>query len=287
MLRYSTLRKLLEPVAISLSDQQIATGISLCASTLFSKVRCTVNVYHYDVICNLVLISILSHLAGTLGLRGYTTHKPKALGLVRIVLMTVQAVFVAMLFWKRHESNFPTQAQTGTDYLNTPFILAVACFQNGANETLLQEFDTDHSSGGIGLLAFVFIFYLLMLTVAWLQMLCIDYQAGPSEGEMPNWSGDTGDRLRIILGWTRPVIIVYTTAVLIVTALDLLKLRSWMGASGWLGKDNDENEWTFGQLLPVVLTGFTLLAFLDAVPDYLDARAKAAPGASNNDDDKD
>jgi hypothetical protein len=87
-----------------------------------------------------------------------------------------------------------------------------------------------------------------------------------SQGDLP-----VKGSFRYNVGIFRGILLLVALGITIYTIVRLLALRSWMDQSGWLGEDNEENKWTFGQLLPLIILLFAPLAILDAVPDFLEA----------------
>jgi len=287
--RQSTYRKLLEPLALSLSDQQLATGLALCISTLFTREACTITAYHYDIICGLVVISMTTHLVSTLSVRGYTQQNPALISIFRVALMLVQGIFGVLLLWKRRDSKFPTDAPAsinGRPNYNTSLILPVACFQGG-NGTFLHELDStlSHSNSEVIALGFIVAFYVLMIFLHhWQKRL--DPSSKPSEGQKPQWESGLTHKLRIMVACMRFGLVIGAIVILSWTSTHLISLRDWMGNSGWLGEDNDENKWTFAQILPVIMMSSTILALVDAVPDWWEAR-KNAGKPDDSDQEKD
>jgi hypothetical protein len=162
--RKASWRKLLEPAALSFSDQQLVTGIALAGSMLSEDVTCSISAYHYNIVCSLVFLSIVSHLAGIIGIRGYTTKQPRWLGYLRGTLISLQSVLVLRLLWGRLPSSFPTGAPDAAFHSSnnlTRLVLPVACFHS-LNSTFLAEDNSltssEHGSQGGLLLLTVVVF---------------------------------------------------------------------------------------------------------------------------------
>jgi hypothetical protein len=182
--RKASWRKLLEPAALSFSDQQIVTGIALSVSTMYFETICEISAYHYNIVCFLVLLSIVSHLVGIVGLRGYTTKRPQWLGIIRMLLIAVQVFLVFRLFSGRSSSLFPIYPPADSNL--TSLVLPFVCFQD-LNETLLYEVDPKHTSEGLVLLGFLAVFYAIILLLAEVSKLSfVSQQWDDASQDKPN-----------------------------------------------------------------------------------------------------
>jgi hypothetical protein len=243
-------------------------------------VACSVSAYHYNIVCSLVFLSILAHLAGIIGIRGYTTKQPRWVGYLRAILILLQFLLAVRLLLGRITSNFPTGAPDVTFHSSnnlTRLVLPVACFQSPnstiqAEENALTSSERDGVNGGT-LLGLLFIFYAAMLAlaeVAWFSYLKQqnsnggdDAESGPSEGDRP-----AKGSLRYVLGWVRGAVLLAASIAAGYVTYQMFKLRTWMDDSHWLGEHNEENDWTFGQILPMLILLFAFLAIVDSFPDF-------------------
>ncbi len=91
-----------------------------------------------------------------------------------------------------------------------------------------------------------------------------DKESGPSQGDSPPKGS-----LRYVLGWIRGFVLLLALIIVIYVGCNMWALRSWMDESSWLGEDNEENDWTFGQMLPMLILLFAGLAVVDSFPDLL------------------
>jgi hypothetical protein len=132
-LRHHTWRKLLEPLVVSFGDQQILRDLSLSIANLYSSSACTVDAYRYNVLCYLLLMTIVSHLSSVLVLRSYK-HGQILLSCVRFVLVFAQIFFVGIIFSSRVTHVFPTGIPTLSELQNTTMVRPAVCFEHGSSE---------------------------------------------------------------------------------------------------------------------------------------------------------
>jgi hypothetical protein len=72
------------------------------------------------------------------------------------------------------------------------------------------------------------------------------------------------------LGLIRGLILLGAWIIWVWAVVKLYQLRNWMGGSGWMSKQAsmEDNEWTFGQLLSVLLLGAAPLTLLNTWADF-------------------
>ncbi|KAJ6263170.1 hypothetical protein Dda_1731 [Drechslerella dactyloides] len=102
--------QVVQDLIISLSDQQIVTGLSLAISIRYSR-GCDVSAYHYNIIANLILMTMTTHVSAILVLPEYFDNL--LLATLRIVAITLIVVWSGLLFINQQTLNsnpvsFPT-----------------------------------------------------------------------------------------------------------------------------------------------------------------------------------
>jgi hypothetical protein len=96
-------------------------------ATLYTSGACTVDAYRYDVICYLILMTIVSHLSAVLVLRSYTSGQV-ALAVFRFGLVFAQVFFAGFVFSARLTSSFPTGKPPEALVRNTTLVLPAVYF---------------------------------------------------------------------------------------------------------------------------------------------------------------
>jgi hypothetical protein len=81
----------LDRFILSLSDQQLLTGISILLIG-FTKIA-TISTYHFNLVLHLATFSCASHIASVIALRAYFIRYPSA-RIIRVTLMLIFAVFL-------------------------------------------------------------------------------------------------------------------------------------------------------------------------------------------------
>src|SRR6266536_5398496 len=127
-LRNHKLRQFFEPLVISFSDQQIIRGLSMSIATLYTSAACTIDAYRYDMICYLILMTIVSHLSSVLVLRSYTSGQI-TVAVIRFALVFAQIFFAGLVFSSRLTVSFPTRIPSDTLAMNTTLVLPAVCFE--------------------------------------------------------------------------------------------------------------------------------------------------------------
>ncbi|KAF2638303.1 hypothetical protein P280DRAFT_551436 [Massarina eburnea CBS 473.64] len=134
------IRRISEAFLISLSDTQIVTSLALLIPTLF-WLSCTISAYHYNLVCNLVLISSASHIVSIVVMHKYFGQNRK-LGVLRCVMVTANLGFAWVLFYRRNQSTIFPSAKPNSNIpkyipdngtLSTGLSLPSACYLGHPN----------------------------------------------------------------------------------------------------------------------------------------------------------
>ena len=245
---------MLQAVVLSFSDQQMVTGLSLVITTRF-YVGCSISAYHYDIVCNLVLMSVVTHLCSITFITPYFHHI--GLGVARIVLILLTFSFAVYMLAERNNPSFPTGKPNyaPTNSTRIPYFTApAACFMSGninitnhAEKTFIVLKGSSHVSGFIEYVIF-FIFAPFSLVLAIIYS-CVTPEKRP--------------KLMCVLWWFRMPILVGAWVITIATMHEFWSMRAWMHKSKWPA-DTAEYDWTFGQFLPLLLMMLSGLAFIKA-----------------------
>ncbi|KAF2794539.1 hypothetical protein K505DRAFT_360974 [Melanomma pulvis-pyrius CBS 109.77] len=120
-------RDFFDSLVVGFSDTQLITSLALLASTYF-RLGCKISAYHYDLVCNLVLISSAAHIGPVAVMHRYY-DRFKGLGILRFCLILPSFVLTWILIAKRNDSNiFPTYKPNSTPGgNNTALVLHAAC----------------------------------------------------------------------------------------------------------------------------------------------------------------
>jgi len=95
-------RELINALLVSLSDTQIFTSIALLI-TANTAVGCKITAYHYDLVCQLVLISSAAHM-GSMAVAHKSFGRSLCLGIVRSLLLVASLGLGWVLFIRRGSS---------------------------------------------------------------------------------------------------------------------------------------------------------------------------------------
>ena len=239
---------------LSFSDQQMVTGLSLVIATRW-YMGCTISAYHYDIVCNLVLMSVVTHLCSVTFITPYFQHR--VLGLCRIVLILLTFLFAGFMFAERNNPGFPTgkPSYAPTNSTHVPNLIApAACFVSGninianqAEKTFMIIEGSSHVSG------FPEYIILLVFTLFSLGVAAIYSFVNPEKHRKIIWW---------LWGFRVPLLLA-AWAIAIATTCEFWPMRIWMHDSIWPA-DNAEYDWTFGQFLPLLLMMLSGLAFVEA-----------------------
>ena len=103
---------------------------------------CSICAYRYDIVCNLILMSLVAHFASLGVISRYFSNW--LLGLLRAVLIIVAFSLAGVMFAERNNSHFPTGvpgAEMNSNMAAPPLLLAAACFTS-ENINVTNQFGT-------------------------------------------------------------------------------------------------------------------------------------------------
>lgn len=117
---YLKLVHTIETLLHTLSDQQLITSIALLLS--INHQACTISAYHYDLVCTMLLMGIITHLNTLINIPDFL-YKGKIVAFYRFFGICVQLVLSGFVFSARHTKSFPSKASSLA-------IMPAACFEN-------------------------------------------------------------------------------------------------------------------------------------------------------------
>lgn len=220
---------------------------------------CSISAYHCDIVCNLILMSLVTHLASLAVISRYFSNW--FLGPLRVVLIIFAFSLTGVMFAERDNTRFPTGVPKASATSNTtaPLLLASAACFTSENINVTDQFRTqlDIFEGatrvsGLAEYAVLFIITIFGLVMAVSQSIVT-----------------SSSRSRVHLcarQWIfvfRLILLVGAWGIAIAAYLKFNSLRKWLAASPW-PSDNAENKWDFGQLVPCFLLLLAPLAFFEA-----------------------
>ena len=221
---------------------------------------CSISAYHYDIVCNLVFMSVVTHLCSINFITPYLHHRAILLGVARVLLIGLTYLFAVFMFAERNNPWFPTgmPGYAPTNSTQVPKLIApAACFVSGNNnitnwvskdiEITLSAIGDVESSGAIEYDVLV-IFTLVSFGVAALNSR-VTREKHPTMARL--------------LRWARVPLLIAAWAISAAAFFKFWQLRTWMQNSIWPA-DKAENDWTFGQFLPLLLMMLAGLAFIEA-----------------------
>lgn len=252
-----TLRKILDAVVLSSSDQQLITSFAILISVQHF-VGCSISAYHYDIVCNLILMSLVTHLASLVVIKRYFSNK--LLGPIRVILIFIVFSLAGVMFAERDNSRFPTgvpNAKNSNTTTAPPLLAAAACFTS-ENITIMDQYGmvmkASEAPGrvtGLGEYVVLFVITLLGLMVAITQSM-VTSSSSSSRITARKWIFVF--RLALLFGaW----------AIATLAYIKFTNLQKWLAQSPW-PQDDGEGKWDFGQTMPCILLLLTPLSFLEA-----------------------
>lgn len=266
---YLKLVHTIETLLHTLSDQQLITSIALLLS--INHQACTISAYHYNLVCTMLLMGIITHLNTLINIPDFL-YKGKTVAFYRFFGICVQLILSGFVFSARHTKTFPSKASSLA-------IMAAACFENmnatddlgfsdfftfaqnvtsGVNNTeqLLHNIDAATSATtGLGEYATLVAFMLIAILV-----LVYDFF------EAQSWLGSNSRQigLRLSTIFFSFASIVSSVIIIAVALTRYNTLRSQMEVPKWYN-NGGEDEWTYSQILPILLLGSGSIAVLKAI----------------------
>ena len=231
----------------------MVTGLSLVIVTRWF-IGCTISAYHYDIVCNLVLLSVITHLCAVNFITPYFPRPLPArfpdfiLGQCRMVIILFTLSVGYSLLAERNTPYFPTGKPdyAPTNSTHVPYFIApAACFMlsNNNDATKGSSHATGHTQYNI-LVAFTILSSVVTLIYSWIT---------PKKYPRVMWC----------LWLFRVPLLLAALGVAIGTTNQFMQMRKWMHDSVWPA-DDAESTWTFGQFFPLLLMILAVLALLEA-----------------------
>lgn len=280
---------------ITCSDQQIFTG-GAYAITLRYVTGCSISAYHYNIVANMLLVTCATHLMAVAVTRNLWEHP--LLGVVRVAVTALVFLVTGLLLSNQQAggTGFPTAVPSRSDDYSD-LLLSAACFQageGGFSNQLQQSLATggDFFSGRIPGWSH-YVVMCLYYIVAVLVRIGRAVRAGRR-------SKPGGRRARLIARLDGPLAIfrrplaswllrlVFGAFLLSGVAISgwtcfasgyyVFQLRDWLDKTDWInrrGTLNPENDpWSFGQLVPLLLMSLTLYTFVQVIAEQVSIRRK-------------
>lgn len=251
-------RRILEVVVLSFSDQQLITGLAMLIAVHF-YLGCSISAYHYDIVCNLILMSLVTHLASLAVISRYFSNW--LLGPLRVILIIFAFGLTGVMFAERDNTRFPTGVPkaSATSNMTAPLLLAAAACFTSENINITDQFATqlDIFEGatqvsGLAEYAVLFVITIFGLIMAVSQSIVTSSSRSRIHLRARQW-----------IFVFRLILLVGAWGIAIAAYLKFDSLRKWLAASPW-PSDDAEHRWDFGQLVPCFLLLLAPLAFFEA-----------------------
>ncbi|KAK8009445.1 hypothetical protein PG991_011996 [Apiospora marii] len=297
-----SLTDILESLVLTSSDQQVFTGAAY-ALTLRYWQGCKISAYHYNIVGNMMLISCATHLMSVTVVRHYWQYP--LLALLRVLCVTGVFIVTGLLMVNQNAADadikFPTEVPPANETMSLLFLPA-ACFETG-NSPLKDTFrnttadantffakNLNQSTPGNTIHGWNWYIILLLFYLAAIVAEAIRYLR--RNKHHAGWRGALGKRMsRVFPPRTRLRkavsfgYLAYLTGGVVVSAIAVVKsiiyifqLRDWVERSGWMETDNGinpENDWSsFGQLVPIFMSGFILFTIAQSVSEKVTQKRK-------------
>ena len=221
---------------------------------------CQISAYHWDIVCNFLLMSIVTHLSSLAVISAYFSNL--ILGSCRIILILIVFAFSGVIFSERNNSHFPTGVPDYSPRNETApptFLHHAACFTssvtvaNQVPKAFNDAFKRPERITGLAEYSILFVFTIISLLMA------IAHSFVTSPARLAN----KHLHMRRASCVLRIGLLLAAIGIAIAACVQFNRLRKWMHASVWPA-DNNESEWTFGQLVPVFLMLLAPLQFIEA-----------------------
>jgi hypothetical protein len=214
-------------------------------------------------------MTIVSHLSSILVLRSYAKGQV-FLSCIRFGLVFAQIFFVGILFSSRVIDGFPTGISNSREANTTALVLPAVCFEQPGSKpyTGLEDIPKSHAKDSATFTPYIIlaIFYTINIIITSAHAFTYLFKKERAwdlrqeEGRAPKWSWFWW------LGILRGLILLSAWIIWIWAVIKMYQLKAWMTNSGWMSNQNlqDDNQWTFGQLISIILLGAAPLTVLNA-----------------------
>lgn len=238
-------------------------------ATLYTSTACSIDAYRYNILCYLVIMSIVSHLSSVLVLRTYVNGQP-VIALIRFALVFVQIFFAGIIFSSRVTDSFPTEIPHGNAAQNTTLVLPAVCFSLADSKPYsgLEDISRSHRKDIAGFSSYIILAVFYFITVIFTIAHILTHYLKPGSSWEIRHQEERAEKGTWFwwMGLIRGTILLGAWIIWVWAVVKLYGLRQWMDGSGWMSQQSlmEDNEWTFGQLLSVFLLGAAPLAVLNA-----------------------
>ncbi|KAF7556787.1 hypothetical protein G7Z17_g1089 [Cylindrodendrum hubeiense] len=245
------LRHIAEAVLLNLSDQQLVIGPATLITAALETNWCSLSAYHMNIVFYCAILAAVTHFGSIVTQSHYFEYK--AVGTFRALMILMTVGFTAAFANKRTSTYFPTN--------NSSLQAAPAACLVSRNSTVWDQFTDENktvvTNGGFFEMVALFVIYLIAIIVAGVHSRHIAHKGKHVTRQKVSWGFSV-------------FVIIMTLTLLILTLTRLWKLRSWMiNDSNLLTDGETENQWGFGQLLPMLLfVVMTIYALMGAISDY-------------------
>lgn len=238
-------------------------------ATLYTSAACTIDAYRYDIICYLILMTIVSHLSSVLVLRSYTSGQV-ALAIFRFALVFAQIFFAGLVFSARLTTSFPTGIPAKSQERNTTLVLPAVCFKlaNPESYSGLEQIPPHAHKDVAAFSSYIIIasFYGISIIYTLSHVLTIFFKPGASWEVRQQEERARRGTWFWWLGIIRGLILLVAWIIWVWSVAKLYQFRKWMNKSGWMSLQSlqEDNGWTFGQFLSLLLLGAAPLSLMNA-----------------------
>jgi len=246
----------------------------MSVATLYTSSTCTIDAYRYDIICYLILMTIVSHLSAVLVLRSYTSGQI-LLAVFRFALVFAQIVFAGIILSSRLTTSFPTGVPDRSLTNVTTLVLPAVCFElpdpksySGLEEIVPASSHKDISAFSSYIITALF--YLISIVYI-ISHVIAHYLTPGTSGEARNQE-ERAARFSWFwwLGIIRGCILLGAWIIWAWSVYKLYQFRSWMNSSGWMSPQSlqEDNGWSFGQFLSLFLLFAAPVSLMNAWTGY-------------------
>lgn len=214
-------------------------------------------------------MTIVSHLSAELARRSHTNGY-KVLAVLRFGLIGCQVVLAGLVFSSRLTPNFPTGIPSADQVKNTTLVLPAVCFDlvDAKSYSGLEDVVKDNSKDIAGFSSYIImaVFYFISTIFTLAHVLTHYFKPGSSKEVRDMEDRAPRGTWFWWLGLVRGAILLAAWIIWAWAVAKLYLFRGWMNGSGWLGEQAalEEEGWTFGQLMSVLLMMAAPLSVMNA-----------------------
>jgi len=214
---------------------------------------CSITAYHYNIICDLVLMTSIVHFCSITAIEHYFDQL--WLGVLRAGFLLGTMILGIQLFVQRAREHFPLALPDDrSEMQNTTMALAAVCMMD---DSPLLANGTANGVGGSKFFTSAFVEYMLMIIFFVVAIIV-------SIRHTHNWKKDTDFERTEASYIIRGLLMVGAIGITIHVIYGVANLRSEMHSSGLFADDDSETSMdSFGQIIPLIMLALPVIQLIE------------------------